>query len=293
MSMSQYSNKELQHISYEIKKTILIMLNYAKSGHTGGALGLSEIFTVLYSEILNINPKNYKSKNRDYLFLSNGHTCPVLYATLSYFNFFEQEESLTLRQLDSRLQGHPHYNHNNETLPGVENSGGPLGQGISQAVGLAAALKRDDVEQSKNSKGKKNKIFCIIGDGECEEGQVWESIMFASKEKLDNLVIIVDKNNIQIDGTPKEVLNLDNLVKKFQSFGCSTTEFNGNSIEQIKIAIEHSLKIKGKPHVLIADTIPGYGVSFIENKVEWHGKSPNDDELEQAILEINNNIKLL
>ncbi len=282
--MSQYSNQELKHISYEIKKTILIMLNFAKSGHTGAALGLTEIFTVLYSDILNTTPKNYKSKNRDYLFLSNGHTCPVLYATLSYFNFFSQEELLTLRKIDSRLQGHPHYNHNNETLPGVENSGGSLGQGISQACGLAAALKRDNA---------KNKVFCVIGDGECEEGQVWESIMFASKEKLDNLIIIVDKNNIQIDGTPKDVLNLDNLVKKFQSFGCSTTEFDGNSIEQIKVAVEHSLKIKGKPHVLIADTVPGFGVSFIENKIEWHGKSPNDEELENAISEIDNKIKLL
>lgn len=282
--MTKYSNSELQLISYEIKKAILIMLNYAKSGHTGGALGLSEIFSVLYGNILNINLKNHNSKSRDYLFLSNGHTCPVLYATLSYFNFFQQEELLTLRQIDSRLQGHPHYNHNKETLPGIENSGGPLGQGISQAVGLAAALKRDK---------RKNKVFCIIGDGECEEGQVWEALMFASKEKLDNLIIIVDKNNIQIDGSPKEVLNLDNLVFRFQSFGCSTTEFNGNSIEQIQIAINHALQIKNKPHVLIADTIPGFGVSFIENQVKWHGKAPNDEELELAINEIDEKIKLI
>ena len=199
------------------------------------------------------------------------------------------------------MQGHPHYHHNHETLPGIENSGGPLGQGISQAVGLAAALKRDNAEQSKilstsnskNFKDRKNKVFCIIGDGECEEGQVWEAVMFANKEQLDNLVIIVDSNKIQIDGSPKEVLNLDDLVKRFQSFGCSTTEFNGNSTEQIQLAISHALTITHKPHVLIANTIPGFGISFIENDVSWHGKVPNDEELEIALKEVDTKIKNL
>ena len=272
--MTKFSNTELKTISYDLKKLVLTMLNQAGSGHTGAALGLSDIFAVLYGNVLNVSSAKPHLKSRDYLFLSNGHTCPILYATLAYFNFFDKKELLTLRQINSRLQGHPHLG----ALPGVENSGGPLGQGISQAVGLAAALKRDN---------KKNWVFCIVGDGECEEGQVWEALLFANKEQLDNLIIIVDKNDVQIDGSPKEVIGFDQLVSKFQSFGCVTTEFNGNNISQIKTVIEHAKQTKGKPHVLIANTTLGSGVSFIENRVEWHGKVPNDEELEVALHEVN------
>ena len=284
MRKQTYSSLQLQYISYQIKKIVVSMLHFAKSGHSAGAIGLSEIFAVLYGNVLNISPNNYNLNSRDYLILSNGHTCPVLYATLAYFKFFDMEELETLRRLNSRMQGHPHFTNSQGTLPGVENSGGPLGQGISQAVGIAAVLKRDM---------KKNKVFCIVGDGECEEGQVWEALLFAKKEALDNLIVIVDKNNIQIDGTPQEVLGFDNLVKKFQSFGCSTTQCEGNSIEQLSLAITHALEIKHKPHVIVANTTGGSGISFMENKVSWHGKVPNNQELNQAILEIDSKIEQL
>lgn len=279
-SEKKYSKNELKKISYELKKLVLQMLNTAGSGHTGGALGLSDIYTVLYSGFANITPKNYNSHNRDYIFVSNGHTAPILYATLAYFDFIKYEELKTLRTLHSRLQGHPHIS----SIPGVENSGGPLGQGISQAVGLAAALKRDERE---------NEVICIVGDGECEEGQVWEALLFANKEKLDNLIIIVDRNNIQIDGTTQEVLSFDNLKDKFKSFGCMTTQIDGNNIEHIQKALEHAIKRRGKPHAIIANTIPGSGVDFMENEVKWHGKVPNDEELQLSIEQLNSNIEKL
>lgn len=288
---TKYSNEDLKNISYELKKSVLKMLNSAGSGHTAGALGMSDVFAVLYGRVANINPKNASSNTRDYIFLSNGHICPILYATLSHFNFFEKEELYSLRKIHSNLQGHPHLN----SALGIENSGGPLGQGISQAVGLAAALKRDNVKQSKilstsnskNSKSKNNQVFCIVGDGECEEGQVWEALLFAHKEELDNLIIIVDRNNIQIDGTTQDVLKFDNLVEKFRSFGCATTEIDGNNIEQIILALEHAKERRKKTHVIIANTIPGKGVSFMENNYKWHGKAPNDEELMLALQELN------
>lgn len=276
----KYSKNELKKISFELKKLILQMLHTAGSGHTGGALGLSDIYAVLYGTFANINPKNYNLYDRDYIFVSNGHTAPILYATLAYFNFIKIEELQTLRKLNSRLQGHPHLN----SIPGVENSGGPLGQGISQAVGLAAALKRDN---------KQNEVICIVGDGECEEGQVWESLMFAHKEELDNLIIIVDRNNIQIDGTTQEVLKFDNFVQKFNSFGCMTTQIDGNNIEQIQKALVHAKERRGKPHAIIANTIPGSGVDFMENEVKWHGKTPNDEELKSALEQIETHIHKL
>lgn len=265
--------QKLEQIAKEIRRDILIMLNKAKSGHTGGALGLADIFSVLYFQILKNDPKKPKDKNRDFVILSNGHTCPVLYATLAKKGYFHQKELLTLRQLGSRLQGHPH----NTALPGIENSGGPLGQGISQAVGLAASLKRDK---------KKNKVYCFVGDGEIEEGQCWEAFLFAAKEKLNNLIVIVDRNHMQIDGDTKDVLKLDPLSKKFTSFNFAAIEFDGNNINQIIHAFKHTEKIKTKPVVLIANTIPGKGVSGMENDFSWHGKAPNDDELELALEEL-------
>lgn len=270
-----YSNEELQHISIELKKSVLKMLNSAGSGHTAGALGMSDVFAVLYGRVANISPKLANSSKRDYIFLSNGHISPILYATLSYFNFFEKEELYSLRKLHSKLQGHPHLG----SVLGVENSGGPLGQGISQAVGLAAALKRDN---------KKNTVYCIVGDGECEEGQVWEALLFAHKEELDNLIIIVDRNNIQIDGTTQDVLKFDNLVQKFRSFGCATTEIDGNNIEQIILALDHAKEKRKKAHVIIANTVPGKGVSFMEYNYIWHGKAPSDEELMLALQELKN-----
>jgi transketolase len=265
--------EEYENISLQLKQLVLQMLNTAGSGHTGGALGLSDIYTILYSQIANISPKNADSISRDFVFVSNGHTAPILYATLAYFGFIQREELQSLRKLNSRLQGHPHMG----SIPGIENSGGPLGQGISQAVGLAAVLKREEAS---------NYVYCIVGDGECEEGQVWEALLFAHKEKLDNLIIIVDRNNIQIDGTTQDVLQFDHLVEKFQSFGCATTQINGNNIEQIYKSLSHAKEKRNKPHVIIANTVPGSGVSFIENDYTWHGKVPNDQELKRALEEL-------
>jgi len=218
---------ELKLKANEIRVDIVKMLNLAGTGHTAGPLGMSDIFTVLYFDILKNDPKKPTSEKRDFVFLSNGHICPVLYATLAHKNYFKIDELKQLRKLGSPLQGHPHYG----ALPGIENSGGPLGQGISQAVGLAVSLKRDK---------KENNVYCFTGDGELEEGQVWEAFMYASKEKLDNLIVIVDRNHIQIDGSTEDVGGLFNLDKKFTSFGFSVIEFDGNNISQIKHAFNHA-----------------------------------------------------
>lgn len=265
--------KELKLLANNIRKDILIMLNKAKSGHTAGSLGLADLFAVLYAENLNFNPKKPNAKNRDFVFLSNGHTCPVLYSTLARFKYFSLKELTTLRKLGSRLQGHPHVG----TLPGVENSGGPLGQGISQAVGLAANLKREN---------KENKVFCFTGDGELDEGQCWEAFLFAAKEKLDNLTIIIDRNEIQIDGNTEDVLPLKNLQTKLESFNFETIKFDGNDIKQIKKAYTKAKNTKNKPVALIAKTQPGKGVSFIEGDYHWHGKAPNNEELQKALEEL-------
>ncbi|MDA3855944.1 MAG: transketolase [Candidatus Woesearchaeota archaeon] len=265
--------KDLKLKSNDIRKDIVLMLNKAKSGHSAGAIGLTDIFTTLYFDNLKHDPKKPNKEDRDFVILSNGHICPVLYATLAHSGYFPKKELLSLRKLGSRLQGHPH----NNSLPGIENSSGPLGQGLSQAVGLAASLKRDK---------KKNKVYCFVGDGELNEGQIWESLLFAGKEKLDNLIIIVDRNFIQIDGNTEFVLPLEPLNKKFTAFNCKSIEFNGNDIKQIKHVFKEIKKLKGKPIVLIAKTTPGKNISFMEGKSEWHGKVPNDEEAKQAIKEL-------
>ena len=265
--------KDLRLNANHIRKNIILMLSKAGSGHSAGALGLADIFTYLYFQELKHNPKKPKDKNRDFLILSNGHVCPVLYATLAKAGYFKESELLSLRKLGSRLQGHP----NSHELPGIENSSGPLGQGISQAVGLAVALKRDS---------KSNRVFCIIGDGEMQEGQVWEALMFAAKEKLDNLFIIIDRNHIQIDGYTENVCSLEPLSRKLTAFGYAAIEFDGNDIMQIKHALTHAKKIQHKPVCLIARTTPGKGVSFMEGKYEWHGKTPNQKEALQALREL-------
>lgn len=266
--------KELQLTANHIRKNIILMLSKAGTGHSAGALGLADIFTYLYFAELKHNPKKPKDPKRDFLILSNGHICPVLYATLAKAGYFKESELLSLRKLGSRLQGHP----NNHELPGIENSSGPLGQGISQAIGLAAALKRDN---------KKNRVFCIIGDGEMQEGQVWEALMFATKEKLDNLFIIIDRNHIQIDGYTEIVCSLEPLSRKLTAFGYAAIEFDGNNIIQFKHTLAHAKKIKHKPVCLIARTTPGKGVSFMEGKYSWHGKAPNEKEALQALRELN------
>ncbi len=264
--------QELALIANDIRKDIVKMIGEAGTGHPGGSLGLADIFTVLYFDYLKHNPKKPQDKNRDFVFLSNGHVCPVLYATLAHNGYFPKKELMSLRKIGSRLQGHPHVG----LLPGIENSGGPLGQGISQAVGLAASLKRDE---------KKNKVFCFVGDGEIEEGECWEAFLFATKENLSNLRVIIDMNNIQIDGPTDNVLKLDLLHAKMTAFGFAAIDIDGNNIVHIKSALEYAEKLD-KPVAIIAKTVPGKGVSFMENDYRWHGKAPNPEEVKKALAEL-------
>jgi transketolase len=276
---------DLELQANEIRMSIIEMLFHAKSGHTAGALGMADIMTYLYFQEMKINPKNPFLKSRDFFLLSNGHTAPVLYATLAHRGFFSKKELLTLRKLHSKLQGHPSRDwgesrgeKNEHGIAGVENSGGPLGQGISQSVGLAAELKRSKSLQ---------RVFCYVGDGELQEGVCWESFLFAHKERLDNLFVIVDKNDIQIDGTPKDVLAFDNLHKKFESFGFRVIEFDANNMNQIDHVFKGLKKFSGKPICLLATSIPGKGVSFMESDFHWHGKAPNENEKNKAMDELN------
>lgn len=268
--------KELKLSINDIRKNIVKMVYEASSGHPGGALGMADLFGVLYFEFLVHDPKKPNSEERDFVFLSNGHTCPVLYSTLAQCGYFKKSELKTFRQINSKLQGHPHY-FGEGTLPGVENSGGPLGQGISQAVGLAASLKRD---------GKENKVYCFIGDGESNEGQVWEAMLYAGANKLDNLTVIMDRNNIQIDGSSGDVLSLEPANKKLAAFNFAVISFNGNNIKQIREAFKEGKKIKNKPKFFLAKTIPGKHVSFMENNFKWHGKNPSKEEYEEAIVDL-------
>jgi len=271
---------ELEIKANRIRIDVINMIYNAGSGHTAGSLDLADIITFLYFKELKINSKNPKSKRRDFLFLSNGHTAPVLYATLAHKEFFKKDLLNTLRKLNSPLQGHPHVG----VLPGIENSGGPLGQGISQAVGLASSLKRD---------GKKNRVYTIMGDGELAEGECWEAFLYASKEKLDNLIVVVDNNNIQIDGRVEDISGFENLHKKISSFGFFVIEFDGNNMKQIAVAFEHAKKVENKPVCLLAKTTAGKGVNFIEDKYTWHGKAPNFEERNKAIKELEEKIKEL
>ena len=266
--------KKLKNHSKSIRLNILEMLYLSKSGHTAGSLDLADLYCVLFSEFLKYKKKDIKSLDKDFLIVSNGHTCPVFYSTLCEFNLLEKKHLKTLRKYGSILQGHPH----NLSHPLFLNSGGPLGQGISQAVGLASSLKRDN---------KKNKVFCFVGDGELEEGQVWEALLFSNKEKLNNLIIIVDRNHIQIDGSTKDVLPLHPLHKKFSSFGLLTIDFNGNDLNQIYEVLNHCVNLENniKPIALIAKTDAGFPVSFM-NSSNWHGKTPNEKEYNSAKKEI-------
>ncbi len=268
------SVKELNEISRKARIDIIKTLCNAKSGHTAGPLGMVEVFTVLYYEVLNHKPSNPEWKDRDRLILSNGHICPVLYVTLANLGYFPKEELKTFRRINSRLQGHPH----NLYTPGVENSSGPLGQGISQAMGFALAAK---------IKGEKHRIYCITSDGEHNEGQTWEAYMFASKQNLNNLTILIDRNNIQIDGSTKDIMPLEPLKEKLESFNMHVIEIDGNNISEILDACNEAEK-SNKTSVIICHTIPGKEVSFMENNFEWHGKPPSTEETEKALLELEN-----
>ncbi len=262
--------RKLYLISNNIRQSVVRMLHKAKSGHSAGSIGLADIFTALYFNVMNHDPKNPDWSNRDRLVLSNGHVCPVMYAAMAEAGYLPKEELLTLRQLGSRLQGHPHRG----TLPGIENSSGPLGQGLSIAVGMAIVGKAER---------KSWKVYCVCSDGEHNEGQVWEAEMLAAKYKLGNLVAIMDRNNIQIDGFTEDVLPLEPLAEKCRAFGWHVIEVDGHNIGQIIRACEEAKRVIERPTMIIAHTIPGKDVSFMEFLVEWHGKTPGDKEFDQAL----------
>lgn len=268
--------KELEVKANEIRKSIIEMLLAAGSGHTAGPLGMADIFTLFYFHILRHVPKNPSWEDRDRLVLSNGHICPVLYAAMAHSGYFPVEELKTLRKFGSRLQGHPH----RDFLPSLETSSGPLGSGLSQAAGMAIAERID------NGHVFRKFFYCFMGDGELNEGQNWEAVMLAGKEKLGNLVAIVDRNNIQIDGYTEDVMPLDPLKEKFASFNWQVLEVNGHDFNDVNNAVEEAKAEFNKPTVIIAHTIPGKGVDFIERKYEWHGKPPTPKEGEEALREL-------
>jgi transketolase len=261
---------ELKEIARKIRVDVIKMTHAAGSGHPGGALSSAEIFSVLYFNVMNHDPNNPEWEDRDIFILSKGHSCPALYSALARSGYFPLEELLTLRKLGSRLQGHPDM----LLLPGLEASTGSLGQGLSIAVGAALALKLD----KKNSR-----VYCLMGDGEMDEGQIWEAAMSASHYKLDNLCGIVDRNRLQIDGFTKDVMDYEPLEKKWESFGWNVITVDGHDISALIKAFERAKAVKNKPTVIIADTIKGKGVSFMENVAIWHGQAPNDEEMKKAL----------
>lgn len=273
--------KQLKLISNTIRQDIIRMLAEAGSGHSAGPLGMADIFTALYFNVLNHNPKNPDWDERDRLILSNGHICPVRYAAMANAGYFPREELTTLRKLGTRLQGHPH----RTALPGVETTSGPLGSGLSQAAGIAYAAKIID--------GKKFRIYCLMSDGEQQCGNVWEAAMFAAKYNLSNITAIVDRNNIQIDGFVDYVMPLEPFREKYESFNWHAIDADGHSISNFIDACNEAKAITEKPTVIIANTVPGKGVSFMENNYEWHGKPPAKEEAELALSELQRERELI
>ena len=264
---------ELKKTANELRKGIVTALHSAKAGHPGGSLSATEIFTYLYFEEMNVDPKDPKKADRDRFVLSKGHTAPGLYSTLAQKGFFPKEDLVTLRHTGSYLQGHPDMKH----IPGVDMSSGSLGQGISAAVGMAIAGKLDNADY---------RVYTLLGDGEIQEGQVWEASMLAAHRKLDNLVVIVDNNNLQIDGAITEVNSPYPIDKKFEAFNFHVINIDGNDFDQIDAAFKEAKTVKGQPTAIIAKTVKGKGVSFMENQVGWHGKAPNDEEYKVAMEEL-------
>ena len=264
---------ELMKTANEVRKGIVTAVHSAKSGHPGGSLSAADIYTYLYFEEMNIDPKDPKKADRDRFVLSKGHTAPGYYSTLAHRGFFPVEDLTTLRKVGSYLQGHPDMKH----IPGVDMSSGSLGQGISAAVGMAisAKLSNDDY-----------RVYTLLGDGEIQEGQVWEAAMFAGHRKLDNLVVIVDNNNLQIDGKITDVNSPYPIDKKFEAFNFHVINIDGNDFDQIEAAFKEARKTKGMPTAIIAKTIKGKGVSFMEDQAGWHGKAPNDEQYAQAMEEL-------
>ena len=265
---------ELQKTANEIRKGIVTAVHSAKAGHPGGSLSAADLFTYLYFEEMNIDPKDPKKPDRDRFVLSKGHTAPGLYSTLAHRGYFPVEDLKTLRHLGSYLQGHPGMKH----IPGVDMSSGSLGQGISAAVGMALGAKMD---------GASYRVYTLLGDGEIEEGQVWEAAMFAGHRKLDNLVVIVDNNGLQIDGKIEDVCSPYPIDKKFEAFNFHVINVaDGNDFDQLKAAFDEAKTVKGMPTAIIMKTVKGKGVSYMENSVDWHGKAPNDEQYEIAMADL-------
>lgn len=260
----------LAGIANQVRQDIIEMLVAAGSGHSAGPLGMADVFAALYGAVLNVRPADPRWPGRDRAVLSNAHICPVLYATLAAFGFFPRAELGTLRQLGSRLQGHS----NSHGLPGVETSGGPLGQGLSQAAGMALAARLD---------GAAWRVYCLMSDGEHDEGQTWEAYQFAAKYRLSNLTALVDRNNIQIDGRTEDVMPLEPFRQKLEAFGWHVLEVDGHSIQAVIDACHEAWAIQERPTAIICHTIPGKGVDFMENRFEWHGKPPSAEEAKVAL----------
>jgi len=273
MSRPDYSLQNLNDTALTVRESIITMLLEAKSGHSAGSLGMADVFTALYFVIIKHDPANPTWAERDRVMLSNGHICPVLYATLAEAGYFSKAELRTLRQIDSRLQGHPHLG----TLPGVENTSGPLGQGLSQACGVAHALKMDNHD---------NRVYCLTSDAEHQEGQTWEAYQYAAKYMLDNLTVFVDRNNIQIEGETEDVMPLEPFKDKLQAFGWHVQEIDGNDMDSIIRSIHQAQQIQKKPSVIICNTIPGKGVEFMEGDFRWHGQPPNKDQAKEALKDL-------
>ena len=273
MVLTDEQVRALETKAEAIRETIIQMLVEAKSGHTAGPLGMVDIFTAFYFHILNHNPKLPSWEERDRLVLSNGHICPVLYAAMAHSGYFPIEECLTLRKFGSRLQGHPERLH----LPGLETTSGPLGEGLSQAAGMAYAFRMDD---------KKQRVYCLMSDGEQEEGNIWEAAMFAGKYKLSNLIAVMDRNNIQIDGMTEDVMPLEPIADKYRAFNWHVLEVNGNDMRAFISAVDEAKAIYEKPTLIIAHTIPGKGVPEIEFDYRWHGKPPTPEEGKRFLKEI-------
>ena len=268
----QLTQTQLERMATTIREDIIRMLEHAGSGHSAGPLGLTDIFTALYFNILKHDPKNPDLPERDLMILSNGHCVPVRYATLARAGYFPVEEVLTLRRLGSRLQGHPE----RTKLPGMENTSGPLGSGLSQAAGMAYVMKNIDVQTHRW-------VYTVMGDGELNEGNIWEAAMFAGKYKLHNIIGIIDRNNIQIDGNTEDIMPLEDLRAKWESFGWHVQEIDGHNIESIIDACSMARAITEKPSVIIAHTIPGKGVPFMEYDYHWHGAPPNSEQAKEAL----------
>lgn len=274
------NNKELEIKAYNIRKNAVTAVYSASSGHPGGSLSSADLMAVLYFDEMNVDPKNPNMEDRDRFVLSKGHCSPALYGTLAEAGFFDKEELKTFRHIDSRLQGHPDMKH----IPGVDMSTGSLGLGISAACGMALSAK---------AYKKDYRVYALLGDGEIEEGQVWEAAMYAPHYKLDNLCIFVDLNGLQIDGSTAEVMNSSPLDKKFEAFGWNTLTIDGHNYDEIKKALRDARGTKDKPTAVIMKTVKGKGVSYMENSVKWHGVAPNEEEYEKAISELDAHIEAL